>query len=612
MEWTVTDKLLNSRDIDFLLYELLGTEQLLQRPRYREHSKDVLTATLETAEKVAVKYFANHYQKGDANEPTFDGERVHQIPETKAAWSALAEAGFMAMHQDYAEGGMQLPGVVCSVASAYFSAANIGTSGYSFLTKGACNLIRSFGTDEQKARFVPPMMDGRFAGTMALTESGQGSALADIKTSAEPAGDGSYRIRGQKVFISNGDHSLTDNIIHMVLAKIKGAPDGVRGISLFIVPKVLVNDDGSPGKRNDVALAGLLHKMGYRNATSTVLNFGENGGAVGYLLGEPHRGLSYMFQMMNEARIEVGSGAAALAYRGYLHALDYARQRLQGRAPSNKDPSSPQVLLVEHADVRRMLLTQKAYAEGALALCLYASSLFEDSTTGETDCERYRAAVLLDLLTPVVKSWPSKYGCVCNDLAIQVYGGSGYIREYPVEQLYRDQRLNPIHEGTEGIQGLDLLGRKVPLQDRYGYELFKQEVRITLQLASDLPALEALAPPLRQALDRLDRVTDALLAAIKADPDRGLANATVYLDCFGRTVLAWIWLKQAVVAAKALDGKAALSEKTALPDSEAAFYRGKLQAARYYIEWELPLTVQQAELLLPNNPVCFEMQDAWF
>ena len=603
------NNILNARDISFLLYEFLDTQALLQRPRYQEHSREVFNATLDTAATVANKYFANHNAKGDANEPHFDGETITLIPETQAAWNAVAEAGFMAAHQDFDEGGMQLPSVICAAENSYFNAANIATSGYHFLTIGACNLIRSFGNTEQKARFMPPMMDGRFSGTMALTEPGQGSALADITTQAEPCDGepgGTYRIKGQKMFISNGDHGLTDNIIHLVLAKIKGAPAGVKGISLFIVPKILVNQDGSLGERNDVALSGLLHKMGYRNATSTVLNFGEKEGAIGYLLGEAHQGLSYMFQMMNEARIGVGSGAAALAYQGYLNALDYARQRPQGRLPSNKDPQSKQLPIIEHADVRRMLLTQKAYAEGALALCLYAASLIDDEQTAATEDARQRAAALLDLLTPVVKSWPSKYGCICNDIAIQVFGGSGYIREYPVEQLYRDQRLNPIHEGTEGIHGLDLLGRKLSMQDRLGYRLFKQQLQSTLQQASDISTLADLITPLHEALDRLDQVTDNLLGEISKDPDTGLANATVYLDFFGRIVVAWIWLKQAVVAADALQNQHAMAPP------EQHFYQGKLQAARYYMQWELPQTVQQAELLNANNLLCFDMRDAWF
>ncbi|MGO9391418.1 acyl-CoA dehydrogenase family protein, partial [Rhodoblastus sp.] len=418
--------LLNERDLQFLLYEFLDAEALLARPRYADCSREVFDATLETGRQMAEEVFAPHNAKGDANEPRFDGGRVHMIPETKAAWDAFAEAGFLSAHWDADEGGLQMPEVVLRVAMAWFQAANAGSSGYTFLTMGAANLLRSFGSDALKARYLAPMGDGRFSGTMALTEPGQGSALADIRTMAEPRADGSYRIFGQKMFISGGDQSLTGNIVHMVLARIKGGPPGAKGISLFLVPKVLVNEDGSLGERNDVALAGLLHKMGWRGTTSTVLSFGEKHGAVGYLLGELGTGLSQMFQMMNEARIGVGLYAACIASRGHQLALDYARQRPQGRLPSNKDVSSPQALLVEHADIRRMLLAQKAYSEGALALCLYASSLFEDQHTHPEPQARRDAALLLDLLTPVVKSWPAKYGCVANDLAIQIMGGSGY------------------------------------------------------------------------------------------------------------------------------------------------------------------------------------------
>ncbi|RLQ22390.1 acyl-CoA dehydrogenase [Seongchinamella sediminis] len=597
--------LLNERDLQFLLYELLDTEALLERPRYQDHSQEVFDATLATARTIAEKYFADHNSKGDANEPVFDGDKVHLIPETKAAWDAFAEAGFLAAHYDYAEGGMQLPEIVLRTAMAYFSAANISTTGYPFLSLGAANLIHSFSSEEQKARFLPPMREGRFAGTMALTEPGQGSALADITTTAEPADNGSYRIRGQKMFISGGDQSITENIVHMVLAKIKGAPAGVKGISLFIVPKVLVNDDGSLGERNDVVLAGLLHKMGYRNTTSTVLSFGEKDGAVGYLVGEPHKGLAYMFQMMNEARIGVGSGAAVLAYQGYNASLDYARERPQGRLPSNKDPESRQIPIIQHADVRRMLLAQKAYAEGSLALCLYASSLFEDSHTAASSQQREEAGLLLDLLTPIVKSWPSRYGLKANELAIQVLGGSGYIREYPVEQYYRDQRLNPIHEGTEAIHGIDLLGRKVVMGEMAAYQLFVRAVNETLAQASGKQALQAMAASLGDALQQLDELTLALLPRLAQDPDRGLANATLYLDVFGRIVAAWIWLKQAIVAA----GR--LADSGLHPD-EANFYQGKLQTARYYLEWELPEIGPQIALLRDGNTAAFDMQSDWF
>lgn len=592
--------LLNDRDIEFLLYEVLDTGALLQRPRYRDHSREDFNAILDTARNVAERYFANHNAASDANEPQFDGQTVSMIPEVKRAWDMFAETGFLAAAPDAEEGGLQLPEIILRTAMAYFNAANAPTTGYPFLTIGAANLIRAFGNTEQKALYLPPMMDGRFSGTMALTEPGQGSALADITTYAVDQPDGSYRLFGSKMFISAGDHELTDNIVHMVLARIKGAPAGVKGISLFIVPKVLVNDDASLGERNDVALGGLLHKMGYRGTTSTVLNFGEKGGATGYLLGEPHRGLFYMFQMMNEARIAVGLGAACIAYRGYQCALEYARQRPQGRLPSNKDATSPQVNIIEHADVRRMLLMQKVYAEGSLALCLFGSSLFEDSQTAVTDTDKRAAHALLDLLTPVIKSYPSRYGCIANELAIQVHGGAGYTREYPVEQLYRDQRLNPIHEGTEGIQALDLLSRKI---HQPGFELFIEAMKSDIAGAQHLCV--DMAEQLTGALLTLTHVTDTVRMQMADNVDRCLANASVYLDLFARVTVAWIWLKQATIASRQMRSQD-------LHVDDRHFYRGKLQAAEFFFEWELPQIDHLSRLLSMANSIPFEMRDEWF
>ncbi|UVE18344.1 acyl-CoA dehydrogenase [Pseudomonas sp. LS44] len=600
----MTDKLLNERELSFQLYEMLDTEALLQRPRYAEHDRAVFDATLETARAIAAEYLAPHNQKADANEPTFDGEKVSLIPETKAAWDALAAAGFHAAHHDAEDGGLQLPEVLLRACMAYFNAANIATAGYSFLTIGAANLVKGFAGDTLRQRFLPPMLDGRYSGTMALTEPGQGSALGDIRTTARPAEDGSYRVFGQKMFISGGDHELTDNIVHMVLARIDGAPAGVKGISLFLVPKFLVNADGSRGARNDVALAGLLHKLGYRNTTSTVLSFGEKDGAVGYLVGEANKGLAYMFQLMNEARIGVALGASALAYQSYIHALDYARERPQGRLPGSKDPLAPQVRIVEHADVRRMLLQQKVYAEGSLSLCLYASSLFEDAHTAPEQAAREDAAELLDLLIPMVKSYPSKYGVIASDLGIQILGGSGYIREYPLEQYYRDNRLNPIHEGTEGIHGLDLLGRKVGQRGGKGYRLFLTEVRASLTQAAGDSVCAPLAAALADALAILERVTVDLQAQVAADANLGLSNATAYLDLFGRVLVGWIWLRQALVASRALHAGAT--------GNEADFYRGKLHAARYFMDWELAGLEAKARLLGAGNRLSYDMQSNWF
>ncbi len=596
--------LLNDRDVEFLLYEFLDTEKLLERPRYSEHSREIFDASLRTAKTIAEKYFANHLVEGDANEPTLVDGVVKMIPETKVAWDEFANAGFLAAHQNYEEGGMQMPEVVFRMVMAYVNAANIGTAAYPFVATGSANLIRAFGSEEQKAKFLTLIMDGRSNGTMCLTEPGQGSALGDITTMAEPADDGTYRIFGQKMFISCADHDIAGNVVHMVLAKIKGAPPGVKGISLFIVPKFLVNDDGSPGERNDVVVAGLNHKMGYRNTTNAALNFGEKDGAIGYLVGEANKGLGYMFQMMNEARIGVALGAAAIAYQGFNHSLDYARQRPQGRLASCKDQQSPQVMLIEHADVRRLLLAQKSYAEGSLALCLFGSSLFENQNSAPTEELRTRNAQLLDLLTPIIKSWPSKYGCISNDMAIQILGGAGYTREYPVEQLYRDQRLNPIHEGAEAIHGLDLLGRKLNLYKGAGYQFFKEDIAQDIARAKELSVIQDLAEKLESAVMILDNTTQALQQQMAEDIDRGLANASVYLDMFGRIVGAWIWLKQAVIAAQALT--------STLHESDEHFYRGKLQAANYYIDWELPAIEQYAQLLAVGNSVPFEMCDEWF
>ncbi|WP_397448641.1 acyl-CoA dehydrogenase [Pseudomonas sp. NA-150] len=600
----MTDLLLNERELSFQLYELLDTQALLTRERYAEHDRAVFDATLDTARQIATDFFAPHNHKGDSHEPTFDGERVHLIPETKAAWDAFAQAGFLAAHHDYADGGLQLPEVVLRACMAYFNAANISTVAYSFLSIGATNLVKSFASAALQKQFLTPMLDGRFSGTMALTEAGQGSALGDLRTSARAMADGSYRVFGQKMFISGGDHALTENIVHMVLARIEGAPAGVKGISLFLVPKFLLEADGSIGARNDVALAGLLHKMGYRNTTSTVLSFGEHGGAVGYLVGEANKGLGYMFQMMNEARIGVGLGAASLAYQSYLHALNYARERPQGRLASNKDPLAPQVQIIQHADVRRMLLQQKVYAEGSLALCLYASSLVEDAHTAPTEAQRHDAAELLDLLTPTVKSWPSRYGLLASEIGVQVLGGAGYTREYPLEQLYRDNRLNPIHEGTEGIQAIDLLGRKLGPRGGDGYRLFLDAVQGTLQLASVDTHCLPLAAALGNALNTLKPLTVELQAQVAADVDLGLANATPYLDIFGRVVVGWLWLRQALVASRAL--------RAGATGSEADFYQGKLQAARYFMDWELASLGSQARLLKNANRVCLDMHDRWF
>lgn len=597
--------LIHPQEVNFQLYELLPTEQLTQRERFAEHNRETFDAAIDTARRLAEQYFAPHHRELDENEPTFDGTKVSILPQVKAALDAYADAGFMSAHHDYELGGMQFPHVVVQMCQAYFQAANIATQSYALLTVAAANVIHHFGSEQQKQRFLQPMLTGRFTGTMALTEPHAGSSLGDLRTAAEPQADGTYKLSGNKIFISGGDHELSDNIVHLVLARIKGAPTGVKGISLFIVPKFLVDDDGKLGARNDVALAGLLHKMGWRGTTSTMLNFGEKGGATAYLIGEPNQGLRYMFHMMNEARIGVGMGATMLGYAGYQYSLDYARTRPQGRPASAKDFSTPQVPIIEHADVRNMLLTQKAYVEGALSLEFYCAALVDEITTQTDSALREEAQSLLDLLTPIAKAWPSKYCLKANELAIQILGGYGYTRDYPVEQFYRDNRLNPIHEGTNGIQGLDLLGRKVMMQNGATFKLLLARIAATTREAGDLPQCAPLAAALTDASDLLAKLTLHLAGSFAtAGADKVLANASVYLDMAGRVVIAWMWLRQALVAERALASK---------QNSDAqGYYQGKLQAARYYLTWELPEIRLQAEILKRLDVTCLDMQADWF
>ncbi|WP_439895037.1 acyl-CoA dehydrogenase [Pseudomonas syringae] len=600
----MSESLLSSRNLAFELYEVLDAEALIRRERFAEHSRETFDAAIGTARTIAEKYFAPHNRKADENEPRYENGAAVLIPEVKPAVDAFLEAGFLNAARDFEAGGMQLPTLLSQACFAHFQAANAGTTAYPFLTMGAANLIESFGSDEQKQRFLQPMIEGRFFGTMALTEPHAGSSLSDIRTRAEPAADGSYRLRGNKIFISGGDHNLSENIVHMVLAKLPDAPGGVKGISLFIVPKFLVNEDGSLGKRNDVLLAGLFHKMGWKGTTSTALNFGDNGECVGYLVGKPHHGLSYMFQMMNEARIGVGMGAVMLGYAGYLYSLDYARERPQGRLPDDKSPDSAPVSIIQHTDVRRMLLTQKAYVEGAFDLGLYAARLFDDAQTGETEQIRQQAHELLDLLTPIVKSWPSEFCLKANELAIQILGGHGYTREYPVEQHYRDNRLNPIHEGTHGIQSLDLLGRKLAQNGGAGLKQLVRLIADTAQRASTHSQLDHLRQPLEQLVTALQSVTVGLLTDLaQGKVNVALANSALYLKAFGHTVIGWRWLEQAIRAEEGLSrGNAA----------DVDFYKGKLQAARYFLTWEVPACHHELAILQARDDVCLSMQNEWF
>jgi alkylation response protein AidB-like acyl-CoA dehydrogenase len=610
--------------LDFLLNDWLGVQSLLPRPRFAEHSLETFASVLDTCERIAREMYAPFNRLSDTQEPhvvaTADGDRVVLPDATHAALAAYVESGMLAAAQDYAVGGMQLPCVIEMAANAFFHKASIAMTGYALLTSGNANLLMAHGTPAQREVFAKTEFSGRWFGTMCLSEPQAGSSLSDVATRAMPDGEGfeadplgpRYRLRGNKMWISAGEHEITENILHLVLAKIQlddgSLPTGTRGISLFIVPKKMVGAAGElTGERNDVALAGLNHKLGYRGTTNTLLNFGEGRfapggkpGAVGYLVGAPGEGLRCMFHMMNEARIGVGLGAVMLGYAGYEASLDYARQRPQGRptGAGGKDATRPQVPIIEHADVKRMLLAQKSYVEGGLALELYCARLVDELHTG-VDAAARDAGLLLEVLTPIAKSWPSEWCLEANSLAIQVHGGYGYTRDFSVEQHWRDNRLNMIHEGTHGIQGLDLLGRKVVMHDGAALKLLARRMRTTIDAALPVPGLAAQARQLSMALQALESATRA--AWVSGLPEEALANATPYLQAFGHTVLAWLWLDVALVCG---------AQRDAAPADNAL--HGKLAAMRYFFAYELPKVDAWLLAVASRQSVCRDMQDHWF
>ncbi|MBI2770795.1 MAG: acyl-CoA dehydrogenase [Burkholderiales bacterium] len=599
--------------LDFLLYDWLKAEGLNGRERFADHTRETFDAVLDTCERIAREKYAPHNRTVDIEEPRFDGEKVILPKATHEANRAYAESGMLSAAQDYDEGGMQLPYTIEAAANSFFGLASVSI-GSSMLTKGNANLLLVHGTEAQKEVFARNEFGGRFSGTMCLSEPQAGSSLSDITTRAVPDGDDfesdplgpRYRLKGNKMWISAGEHELTENIIHLVLAKIPG-PDGkliagTRGISLFIVPKKLVGTDGQlTGVRNDVALAGLNHKLGWRGTTNTLLNFGEGkypvdgkAGAVGYLVGKPHEGLRCMFHMMNEARIGVGTAAVVLGLAGYYASLEYAKNRPQGRpvGPAGKDSAQPQVRIIEHADVKRMLLAQKSYCEGAMALEMYCARLVDEQHTGTPE-DADQARLLLEVLTPIAKSWPSEWCLEANSLAIQIHGGYGYTRDFPVEQYWRDNRLNMIHEGTHGIQAADLLGRKVLMEGGKGLMLLAGRINATIERAIQQPALAEHANALGKALQQVGAATKSAWAT--GNPGEALANAVPYMQAFGHMVLAWIWLDVALVAS-----------------APGPATEGRQRALRYFFHYELPKIGAWLKVVETRDPTCADMPEEAF
>lgn len=549
-----------------------------------ESERETLIAVIDAAQRLARDAFLPHYRRCDVEEPWQDADGVHVLPAIRHAMSLYADLGLFGMSFSEELGGLGLPFPVSLAVMGNFGAANISMAAYPMLTAANARVIASFGTSAQIEAFARPEIEGRWFGTMCLSEPQAGSSLGDIRTRATIDGEDEfgfrYRLVGNKMWISGADQDVSENIVHLVLAKIAredgSLPEGTKGISLFIVPKIL-----SDGSRNDVAVAGLNHKMGYRGISNCLLNFGERGGAIGWRIGAEGQGLAQMFMMMNEARISIGIGAAALAYRGYRQSLRYARERAQGRTVGVR--TGAPVPIIAHPDVRRMLLQQKAYAEGALALCLYCAALLDE---GGSDADS-----LLALLTPVAKTWPSEFGLIANDLAIQVHGGYGYTRDFDVEQLWRDNRLNPIHEGTTGIQAIDLLGRKILSTDGRSLELLRERVETTISNVQGQTALQLFGQSLRDFWDHAAMVIADLRAI--AGP-AAFDDATVFLRAFGHGVVAWLWLDQ-VDAANHI--------------SDVRLRDALLSACRFFFENDLPQARTWLSIVGMRSPLIRELDD---
>ena len=573
----------SKRNLHFLLHEVFKAEDLAQYEYFSGYDREAFNLALDSAIYIADTLMHPHLKAVDKNQPELRNGRVTVHPKVKEYLKAMGEAGLIGAGFSVEHGGQQLPEMIGSCVGFILMAANNGMM-YTGLTSGAAHLITSFGTTELTETYVPKMLSGSWQGTMALTEPQAGSSLSDVATTATPQPDGSYKISGQKVFISAGDHDAVDNIVHLVLARIDGAPKGTKGISLFVVPKYRLTETGKL-EDNDVVSTGVYHKMGQKGVPAMHLTMGSSGNTIGYLVGQPHQGLPYMFQMMNEARIGVGMTAAAIATAAYYAALEYARERPQSRRMNEKNHlDAPQTFIINHPDVRRMLLFQKAVTEGSLSLLIEAARLYDISQVAEGD-EKENAFLLLDLLMPVAKSYPSEMGVQSVSQSLQTFGGYGFTEDFPVEQLYRDIRITPIYEGTTGIQAQDLLGRKMTMKGGKAPQLLFAEMSKTIAEASIHDDLKLYASQLTDELNRIQDIMASLMPhAQKGDTERYLADATLFLELFGIVVVAWQWLKQAVVAKETL-----LTQNP--QGDELTFYEGKLHTMKFYFHYEVPKTL---------------------
>lgn len=596
-------KFVSERNLSFLLYEVFNAEGLTDHERYQDQNRKMYDMVIKAAIKLSKDLLYPVFEEMDRKPPEYVNGQIKVHPEMKNILAQFAEGGWIVPNWPEEKGGEGLPHMVSRLCHFIFNSANMSAAAYIGLTAGAAHLIDSYGTQEMQDLYLGKMLAGKWQGTMALTEPEAGSSLGDLTTSATPTDQGHYLIKGQKIFISAGDNDATENVIHLMLCKIDGAPLGVKGISMFVVPKFRIGKKGELIP-NDLACSGAYHKMGYKGTPIAQLSMGDTNDCHGWLVGEPNKGLMYMFQMMNEARIGVGMQATALAEAAYYASLDHTKTRNQGRKLTEKDHSKPQVPIIEHADVKRMLLFQRAITEGSISLMIQCCKYMdlEEILTGD---EKANYTLLLDVLTPIMKTYPSEMAVWSISQGVQCLGGSGYCDDYPLEQYFRDCRIHPIHEGTTGVQGMDLLGRKVTMLNGKGFDLVMEELEKGIAQAKAFDALKPFATQLSRQVKQLGETTVFLkMLAAKGNPEKFLADATLYLEYFGIIVIAWQWLLQGVAVQQAL------SKNPKKKDMD--FYEGKMFTLRYFYAYELPKTMALQARLNSEDFITVEMQAAHF
>lgn len=601
----MADRFANRRDIGFLLEEVFDIGSLTQYEYFKDHSPETFSMIINTVMKMGADISYPVFQEMDKNPPRYEEGIAKVHPAVRTFMDECGRGGWINADWNYEDGGQQVPNMIKFTYWFLFSASNYALGAYAQLTAGAANLIRTYASRDIKDKYLEKLCSAEWQGTMALTEPDVGSSLGDITTSAQETERGDYLIKGKKIFISGADTDYADNTVNMMIARIQGAPAGSKGISLFVVPKYRINEQGNL-EYNDVSCDGIEHKLGYKGCPICQLTMGENNDCHGYLVGKPGRGLGYMFQMMNEERINVGIGAVGKATAAYYAALEYCSQRLQGRKLNEKDQNSPMIPIIEHPDIKRLLLMQKSIAEGGLSLAIQVSKYLDLAkvTTNEADKEKY--TMLVDLLVPVVKTYPSEAGILAASAAIQCLGGYGYCQDFPVEQYYRDIRIDPIHEGTTGMQGQDILSRKITMGKGKAMEYFVAELTAAIEITQDIIELQPLAKQLAEVLQELLNVTQYLLSlSALGKVEEFLADGVLYLEMFSLVTVAWQWLLQAITARQALQNKQTMLE------SDAIFYQGKIFTCRYYFSYELNKIYGLAKRLSSSEAITVEMDSKY-